>query len=1344
MVLNKFAFLTRQGLGKTLTHVPQTFVAGTQSSYASSTSPFAPFGNHASGKFGKAGNSHLHTSFQGPSSPATVQSKAAQANGNNGEKNDSGLAAYYDAWQKQHQPGTEEKEWKQYQFAKRIGWKPPTAAVRAGRAKEREEVGATVDARLERGILERAYSTSAVDDIKKSTDVETEVEALASVDKAIAKEISKVKESAEVENHAGEEQPTFTNNKDFTVIDRAVPTTPTIPSPKDVHMSNNVSLSSLLATQPDTMVDSGLENPDSILFSKQITALRDAGRYADIPPSFEEMLSRGMRPTMVAYNGLLAAAMSSPMGKHSRVPTALDIWTHALQRNIYPDAEFHGTLIQLLAERSLYVSANLKSMDQQSLRLNGSTGESQFLFKSKDIEYKILTKDNALLYAIQMFKQAEAVGHDRFFSASLYHDLITACAANGETTPMTEIYTRMEDNKIVPNATMYPPMIEALGANGDLASVVLLYKGYKDLAIASNAGDLVMEGRQDNEVYAALVKAYARCGRIPGAEKFLGKVLQSYVPDTEHRQEKIKATQDTVLVDGFVQQSLDAGNFADALKLLEERALTDPARDKAFARISIAAADYGITDIATSAFNNIQQADSAKLKAATALLALHLRKDEIDSAREFWSLILGSSELDASFTEPAASYATALVFHGSVDEALTEAREAFVRLRRSAVSRTDIVEEIDEAIEVIGSAVRKQGVIPSGPAAIGFLRAMMDNRGLVSPVAEQMLAGLGFEEILSLNPQDLTLALQVQADILAHGGPVLDIGHTDRFAHLIRLITTSRILPEQHVSQRVERAAEQISSERPELLAQWQDYQRSFITPPYTPVPFRPQPSTPITASRNFPPNYDPYDASVDLRGSNGIIDQLDYRRSGPLAALNESVLRVYNMRRVGRHPTYTAYSRLITAAAKEKRVDIVEDVHAMAKQDVPVLLEFPAVVEGWTLIWDTMVAAYLSVGKRSLAVSFHQELLNIGSAPSANTFGLYITTIKESTKTFDEATEAVSIFQQAQSQNVKPTCFLYNALLGKLGKARRIDDCLQYFTEMRQLGVRPSSVTYGTVVNACCRVSDGRMAEDLFEEMESQSNYNARPAPYNTLMQFFLNIKHDSAKVLEYYERMKAQGIIPTMHTYKLLIDTYATLDPVNLDAAEGVLQTIRAAGRKPEAVHYASLIHAKGCNLKDMDGAMRIFKEVMAKREVTPQACLYQALFESMVANHNVAAAEPLLNGMASNGVEMTAYIANTLIHGWANEKNLTKAQAIYDSMGQSKREPSTYEAMTRAYLTNGNRAGAIDVVNNMKSKRYPSAVESKVLDLLGPNASSAGPTGMCLPQSAYAEAMDTSTAL
>jgi pentatricopeptide repeat protein len=419
------------------------------------------------------------------------------------------------------------------------------------------------------------------------------------------------------------------------------------------------------------------------------------------------------------------------------------------------------------------------------------------------------------------------------------------------------------------------------------------------------------------------------------------------------------------------------------------------------------------------------------------------------------------------------------------------------------------------------------------------------------------------------------------------------------------------------------------------------------------------------------------------------------------------------NVRRAGRNLYYSAYAKLITAAGKAKQPNLIQEILSMAHSDVPMLLQIPAVRTGWTSILDSVIAAFLTVGDRQQASKYHQDLLDMGAAPSANTFGIYITTLEG---TFDEATEAVKIFQRALSEGVTPSVFLYNAVIGKLGKARRIDDCLRYFGDMEGRGIRPSSVTYGTLVNALCRTSEERFAIDMFDEMEAAPNYRPRPAPYNSIIQYFLNTKRDRSKVLQYYERMKSKNIKPTSHTYKLLIESYAALEPVNLAAAEGILSEMKQCGVQPEAVHYGSLIHAKGCVMHDMAAARAVFDSVLKDTSIRPTDTLYQNLLESMVANHEVGKTAEVLADMSRRGIMMTPYIANTLIHGWTGEGDIVKAKAIYDTLGMKQREPSTYEAMARAFLSVEDRVGANAVVQEMLRKGYPSAVTDKVIALVG----------------------------
>ena len=1311
MVLKSFTHIGRQSYSKVFSHgYVQSVVAAGQTSQVSTNTPLGSFGKHSSHRHGRPQTAQLHSSFHNVSGSSDAAAKVAHGSAGGVDGYNETLVPYFEAWQQAQAKG---KTWKQYQFAKRIGWEE-TSVVPDEKGNDGLDLGSRSDVLLNRGGLDRAVTTSAVDDIKHSQDQAAEAEAVAKVNEAIANEIIQIQQSA-----ASRDQPqTFAasapQDEDLkkSLLDNGRSSTPYSLSP--VVTADQSAPSTPVS---DVTAASSVQETDSQILSEQISKLHETESYSQIPPIFESMLARGLRPSVKAYNALLASAMHLPIAKHQVVSKALDVYSDMRQRMVAPDPAFYTTLIQILSRRALDVFVMKMALDEKRLRSNGSAGQGNFLFASNEAEYSILAEDDALRNAVKIFTTSTSSLKNCLYSAETYRLLITACALNGQVEDMIRAYSHMESFKVEPIASTFPPMIEAFAKSGDLGNAVECYNEYKSLAIADDAGQSAIIDRKDNDVYAAVVKAYAMCGRVDGGHRFLGRIVDSLADVTEHRKERLEAVQDTVVLNALVGERLSAGDFSGALRAAEERRLTPSVRSEAMSRICTTAADHGDVNLATKAYQYLSPTSEGTPRAVLSMFALHIRQGNLDIAGDYWALLNTSSRFDTSFIEPTTLYSTSLIRNGRVDDGLIQAREGFGRIRVSAGFATlssEVAEEIDEAFVFIGAFLAKSGVTPSANASMSFLWAMIENGGLVSPVAEQMLAGLGPEDITSLSWQDMTLALQVEAGLLGSGKVSHDIAHSARFTHLFDIAVSSGATLDECTVDLIEKALGTLSHERLDLIDKWQNYQQLTTEQAYSRRAFIPRPTPAVPSIGSFADSYDPYAAATDYRGSTLIAEELENRRNN--AGLNEALMRFRNIRRAGRHPRYIVYSKLISAAAKEGRTNLIHDILGMARHDMPFLPEYSVVRHGWSSILDAMVGACLTLGRRTLAAQFHQEMLEMGTAPTANTFGLYITTLKESTKTFDEASEAVAIFGRAIAEGVTPSSFLYNALIGKLGRARRIDDCLRYFQEMRAAGIRPTSVTYGTVVNALCRVSDDRFAEELFDEMESMPNYKPRPAPYNSLMQFFLTTKRDSEKVLSYYDRMQSRNIQPTMHTYKLLIDTYATLEPVNLAAAEGVLDTIRASGQRPEAVHYASLIHAKGCALHDMAGARRTFDEVLASGQIRPQACLYQALFESMVANHCVSQTEEVLDSMSASRVEMTPYIANTLIHGWAMETMIAKSKAVYDSVGMEKREPSTYEAMTRAFLTAEDRDGALATVHEMLSRGYPSAVSSRILELVG----------------------------
>ena len=1263
MPFKPFAHLYRVGFAKGITHTyAPSVVAGSQS--------LSQFQNHSVAKFTKAG--HLAHGFNSASGSSGAGAKAGYTTQSAG--NDAGLAQYYAAWQHAQQTG-DDSDWKQHQFARRIGWKHSEKGTSTKSHHRLESTKAVELLRPSsaRVVPSRTHSENAVHD-KKAQEAQE-------VDTVAATQLG----SIEIDDDVG------------TPLLSTRAATPSL--------EQSSSQGSQSYTSPPTDATSPID--ESFALSEKIVGLGQQHRYAEIPALFEDLTKDGLVPTVDAYNHILLSAIHLT-SSYSPYPRALEVYGDMTKRSVKANDATFGILLHFLTAQSLEVYQVQKQLDNRARRYG--TQAHPFVFNSSAQQQQLYADDTSLAFATKLYNIACGTFANFSLSAAVYNGLVRSCAQAGMTEQVTELLAHMKENDVRIDPRLYTTIIDAYAAEGDIAAAQSVYEQYRDLAINRAANDPL-----DMNVYSTLIKAYYKAGMADTGLRFFEKIVQSFKGAANEKLLMDSLTTSFVL-DGLVQHHIDDRAFGLAIDSLADFELTPLARDQALSKISTAAADANHATDATRAYTSISSPD-VRGESAMALTAMLLRTKDINAARSMWK---EARNLTVPIsTDFAAIFGVGFIRAGYVDEGITEARNLFQRIRASAKTEAaleDAMAEIDEALVLFGEALTKQAAVVSAQTSIAILRAMIENGGLISPVTENAIASLGPECVHRLSSQDIALALHVQSQMLpADPSAALDIAHSARFSHLLETVLDRGILMDPSTLGNVGEAVPKIATSRPDLVKRWQE----LLQP--TPKTVAPQPMSPMTPQSSFAEQasmadtYDPYAHTTDFRASKIISEMLESTSGRPENHLSDALSRFRNVRRAGRHLHYASYGKLITAAGKAKQSSLISEILGMAQADVPFSLEYPSVCNGWVGILDSTIAACLTVGDRRLAGKYHQQLLDLGAAPSANTFGIYITTLEG---TFDEATEAVKIFQRAVAEGVAPSVFLYNAVIGKLGKARRIDDCLRYFSEMQHLGMRPSSVTYGTLVNALCRTSEESFAVEMFDEMESAPNYRPRPAPYNSIIQYFLNTKRDRSKVLDYYERMKTKNIRPTSHTYKLLIEAHASLEPINLDSAEQVLEEMKASGIQPEAVHYGTLIHARGCVMHDMPGARAVFDSVVANNSIRLTDNIYQNLLEAMVANHEVSGTSEILSDMAKRGVSMTPYIANTLIHGWAGEGDVSKAKAIFEQLGQNKREPSTYEAMTRAFLSVGDSESAQGVVREMLRKGYPAAVAEKVLALVGGN--------------------------
>ncbi|KAI5805177.1 hypothetical protein EDC01DRAFT_360725 [Geopyxis carbonaria] len=1263
MVFKPFTTLARQSISKHLVSgYAQSVVAASQSSYASSTLPIHKLGSNAPAK--------IQNAFNGTHSGRTAPGRDSQGS----ESLTSFLAA--------QSQGLDDKDEKKYLFSRKILW-----SKAQHQQQQKQLLGQPQPISENQTRSRRGSNASLIEEIDEAAEAIDSQEALS---ESVAREA--VEEAKEVTQELAQDDKQ--SSTEGTLVN-SVPETPAI------------------TTQ----------------YNRQLQSLRDEGRYQEVAAVFRHMVAEGVPLNTTSYNLLLTSIVK--LGPRY-VPEVLDVYKLMLREKIIPNTTTYTVLIDFLASRAIRSHSIIRSVEKDAERFG-------VMLPSKNSVADELQREDTLNLALQLFYASTEVRKERAFPAIVYDTLIKACSKHGRDDDMLNVYTHMEGHNIAPTPEIIRSLIRGFGKNGNVRSAVETYNCWQDMDVAHDPA--MMDERY--QIYKDLIKAYMDGGDSVGAIAFMEKVV-----DISREPSRLEWLTQAV-IKGLVQE----GDTKAAIKWASQLSLR-PTHTKWLAKIMSQVADKGELGFARVLYNSLntnQLTDAVNVRYAMADcqrsgLALCIREGNVDLARALWNDLNDRDASAGPNVATAVAYTSLLFRSGLVNEALVvlDQYSAFLMDRYVPNPKENLdshfqIEarraDLQEAYEYTIISLDAQGLLTPSIALdiAGF--SVSRCGGLGGEAAKRILGQFDSARIMGLEPSQLSLLLQLQVSIMdtrqnLELAPLVENLHT--FDVMLTNAMAAGFPVVGQIGELMAHGVALASQMSPELAAKWERYVQQQLYPVRQPSP---APVTPISVQtspidRDASPNilssetsvsvdenYDPYWSKTDVRTSNAIDTSLERNKYNKIADLR----RMYrNSRRTGKAIRLTTLSKIITATARTGAYeDFIEEIYRNAKVDMPFNAEYPTSKFGWCVLLDSLVAAQLNLGRREKAGVYHNEMLKMGASPSANTFGLYIVSLKGS-KTYDEASEAVSIFDRARAENVLPSSFLYNALIGKLAKARRVDDCLFYFAEMRALGIKPTSVTYGTMINALTRVGDETFAEELFQEMETMTNYKPRPAPYNSLMQFFITTKRDRSKVLAYYNRMLSLGIAPTSHTYKLLIEAYATLEKPDMKSAEKVLDAIAASGETIETAHHAALIHAKGCVLHDVPSAIAHFEAVLAAGTIYPDSTLYQALLECLVANHRVSETTHWVDDMAAKGISLTPYIANTLIHGWALEKNIKKAREVYEALGNGhngnvRREPSTYEAMTRAYLAVEDREGAKKVADEMLRRGYPNAVVARVLDLV-----------------------------
>ncbi|PWZ28564.1 Pentatricopeptide repeat-containing protein [Zea mays] len=375
--------------------------------------------------------------------------------------------------------------------------------------------------------------------------------------------------------------------------------------------------------------------------------------------------------------------------------------------------------------------------------------------------------------------------------------------------------------------------------------------------------------------------------------------------------------------------------------------------------------------------------------------------------------------------------------------------------------------------------------------------------------------------------------------------------------------------------------------------------------------------------------------------------------------------------------PPTPVYNRLILAALRESRLDLVEALYkdlllAGAQPDVftrNLLLRalcdagrmelaqrvFEAMPVRNEFSFGILARGYCRAGRSVDALKV------LDGMPSMNL--VVCNTVVAGFCKEGLVEEAERLVERMRLQGLAPNVVTFNSRISALCKAGRVLDAYRIFKDMQedwQHGLpRPDQVTFDVMLSGFCDAGFVDEARVLVDIMRC-GGFLRRVESYNRWLSGLVR----NGRVGEAHEllrEMAHERIQPNSYTYNIIVSGLCK-EGKAFDARR-VENFIRSGVMSPDVVTYTSLLHAY-CSKGNIAAANRILDE-MAQKGCAPNSFTYNVLLQSLWRAGRTTEAERLLERMSEKGYSLDTAGCNIIIDGLCRNSKLDVAMGIVDGM-------------------------------------------------------------------------------
>ncbi|KAJ4726473.1 Pentatricopeptide repeat [Melia azedarach] len=340
-------------------------------------------------------------------------------------------------------------------------------------------------------------------------------------------------------------------------------------------------------------------------------------------------------------------------------------------------------------------------------------------------------------------------------------------------------------------------------------------------------------------------------------------------------------------------------------------------------------------------------------------------------------------------------------------------------------------------------------------------------------------------------------------------------------------------------------------------------------------------------------------------------------------------------------------YDLIITKLGRAKMFDEMQQVLYQLKHDTRVTPE--------ETIFCNVINFYGRVRLLEQARQMFDEMPSFNVHRTVKSFNTLLNVLLKCGE-FDKMWEVFESMEKC----VSPDACSYNILIHRCVVSGRLGHAWRVFGEMIKRGLKPTVVTFGTLIYALCL--DSRLEEALKLKEDMMRVFKVRPNAhvFASLIKALCGVGELSL-ALKFKEQMMRNKIDLDSAIYNTLISAFFKVG--RKDEVSGILEEMGENGCKPDTVTYNAMISGF-CKEKDFEAAFRILDE-MGDKCVKANVISYNVILGGLCNEGKCSEAKDLFEDMPRRGCAPDVVSYRILFDGLCSGMQFTEAALILDEM-------------------------------------------------------------------------------